>query len=53
MAPILASAGAPSVGALLLAFGGPGLVYGVCLGLAVIGLALMALLLAGRERFDG
>ena len=53
VAPILASAGAPSVGALLLAFGGPGLVYGVCLGLAVIGLALMALLLAGRERFDG
>lgn len=53
VAPILASAGAPSVGALLLGLGGPGLVYGVCLGLAVVGLALMALLLAGRERIDG
>jgi MFS family permease len=53
VAPILASAGAPSVGALLLALGGPGLVYAVCLALAVVGLALMALLLARRERFDG
>jgi Major Facilitator Superfamily len=53
VAPILASAGAPSVGALLLAVGGPGLVYGVCLALAVVGLALMALLLAGRERASG
>lgn len=53
VAPILASAAAPSVGAGLLALGGPGLVYGMCLGLAVVGLALMALLLAGRERFEG
>ncbi|MFN5998153.1 MAG: MFS transporter [Paracoccaceae bacterium] len=51
VAPILASAAAPSVGAALLAMGGPGLVYAVCLALAVVGLALMAVLLArhGRE----
>jgi len=49
VAPILASAAAPSVGAGLLAFGGPGLVYAVCLGLAVLGLGLMALLLSRRE----
>jgi MFS family permease len=49
VAPILASAAAPSVGAGLLALGGPGLVYAVCLGLAVVGLALMAALLARRE----
>ncbi|MDP3194599.1 MFS transporter [Tabrizicola sp.] len=53
VAPILASAAAPSVGAGLLALGGPGLVYAVCLALAVTGLALMALLLLRRERFDG
>lgn len=51
VAPILASAAAPSVGAGLLALGGPELVYAVCLGLAVTGLALMALLLARPERF--
>ncbi|MFM7443668.1 MAG: MFS transporter [Tabrizicola sp.] len=49
VSPILASAAAPSVGAGLLAVGGPGLVYAVCLGLAVVGLALMAGLLARRE----
>ena len=49
VAPILASAAAPSVGAGLLAFGGPGLVYAVCLGLALTGLGLMAGLLARRE----
>jgi hypothetical protein len=48
VAPILASAAAPSVGAGLLALGGPGLVYAVCLGLAVVGLALMAGLLWRR-----
>ena len=53
VAPILASAAAPSVGAGLLALGGPGLVYAVCLGLAVLGLALMLVLLARRERFEG
>jgi uncharacterized membrane protein len=49
VAPILASAGAPSIGAGLLAFGGPDFVYGVCLGLAVAGLGLMAGLLRARE----
>jgi len=49
VAPILASAGAPSIGAGLLAFGGPGMVYAVCLGLAVAGFGLMALLLSRRE----
>lgn len=53
VAPILASAAAPSVGAGLLALGGPGLVYAVCLALAVTGLALMALLLRRRESFGG
>lgn len=53
VAPILASAGAPSVGAALLALGGPGLVYAVCLALAVVGLALMAGLLWQRERESG
>jgi MFS family permease len=53
VAPILASAAAPSVGAGLLALGGPGLVYAVCLALAVVGLAAMVLLLAGRERESG
>jgi hypothetical protein len=54
VAPILASAAAPSVGAGLLALGGPGLVYAVCLGLAVLGLALMALLVVrGREGMAG
>lgn len=49
VAPILASAGAPSIGAGLLAFGGPDFVYGVCLGLAVAGLGLMGVLLRARE----
>ncbi|WP_295074308.1 MFS transporter [Tabrizicola sp.] len=52
VAPILASAAAPSVGAALLAWGGPELVYAVCLALAVTGLALMALLLLRRNRTD-
>ncbi|MBL9073327.1 MFS transporter [Tabrizicola sp.] len=50
VAPILASAAAPSVGAGLLALGGPGLVYAVCLGLALAGMGLMVVLLAGRGR---
>jgi MFS family permease len=53
VAPILASAAAPSVGAALLALGGPGLVYAVCLALAVVGLALMALLLLRGDRGPG
>ncbi len=48
VAPILASAAAPSVGAALLALGGPQLVYAACLGLAGLGLALAAALLARR-----
>lgn len=51
VAPILASAAAPAVGAGLLALGGAGLVYVVCLALAVTGLGLMAILLARPERF--
>lgn len=53
VAPILASAAAPSVGAGLLALGGPGLVYAVCLALAVVGLTLMAGLLVRRGRESG
>lgn len=53
VAPILASAAAPSVGAGLLVLGGPGLVYAVCLALAGLGLALMLVLIARRERFEG
>ncbi|MGV8953288.1 MAG: MFS transporter [Cypionkella sp.] len=40
VAPILASAAAPSVGALLLGSGGPALVYASCLALAMIALGL-------------
>lgn len=40
VAPILASAAAPSVGAGLLHLGGPGLVYGFCLAMAAAGLAI-------------
>jgi MFS family permease len=53
VAPILASAAAPSVGAGLLALGGPGLVYAVCLGLAVTGFLLMAMLLVRRDQWNG
>jgi MFS family permease len=53
VAPILASAAAPSVGAGLLALGGPQLVYAACLLLAVLGLALVIVLLARREGLGG
>lgn len=49
VAPILAAAAAPSVGAGLLGLGGPGLVYGTCLALAVLGLTMVVLLLRGRD----
>jgi predicted MFS family arabinose efflux permease len=49
VAPILASAAAPSVGAALLGWGGPDLVYAVCLALALAGLGLLGMLLARRE----
>ncbi|SEM58143.1 Predicted arabinose efflux permease, MFS family [Gemmobacter aquatilis] len=40
VAPILATAAGPSVGAALLETGGPGAVYACCLGLAALGLGL-------------
>ena len=48
VAPILASAAAPSVGAALLGMGGPELVYEACLAMALAGFAI-ALFLAGRR----
>jgi predicted MFS family arabinose efflux permease len=54
VAPILASAAAPSVGAGLLLQGGPQLVYAACLGLAGLGLVLALWLLARRpDQFSG
>lgn len=53
VAPILATAAAPTVGARLLGWGGPDLVYAACLGLALLGLALILLLLARRDQFSG
>jgi MFS family permease len=49
VSPILASAAAPSVGAALLTYGGPQMVYATCLVLACTGLALMSLLLARQS----
>ncbi len=48
VAPILASAAAPSVGAGLLGLGGPALVFWACLGMAVAGLVVGLWLLRGR-----
>ena len=48
VAPILASAAAPLIGAVLLGWGGPGLVYGACLAMAVVGLGF-GLYLARRH----
>ena len=48
VAPILASAAAPSVGALLLEWGGAGLVFDACLGMALAGSAF-GILLARRR----
>ncbi len=48
MAPILASAAAPALGAVMLTAGGPGLVYASCLAMAVTGLGIAVLLLRGR-----
>jgi MFS family permease len=45
VAPILASAAAPSVGAAMLALGGPALIYASCLAFALIALGLGAALL--------
>ena len=49
VAPILASAAAPSVGAVLLTWGGPGLVYGACLAMAVLGLGFGVFLARRRQ----
>ena len=48
VSPILASAAAPALGALLLTMGGTGLVYASCLAMAVTGWGIAALLLRGR-----
>jgi MFS family permease len=48
VAPILASAAAPMLGALLLTSGGPMLVYASCLTMAVAGWGIAAALLRGR-----
>jgi MFS family permease len=48
VSPILASAAAPALGALLLTLGGTGLVYASCLAMAVTGLVIAAALLRGR-----
>jgi len=53
VAPILASAAAPSVGAVLLTWGGPGLVYDVVLGMAVVGSAVGVWLALRRRRLPG
>jgi MFS family permease len=48
MSPILASAAAPALGALMLTTGGPVLVYAACLVMALTGWAIAAVLLRGR-----
>ena len=53
VAPILASAAAPSVGAVLLAWGGPALVYDACLAMAGVGLAVGIWLAARPRRLQG
>ena len=52
VSPILASAAAPSVGALLLDHGGPGLIYATCLAMVCTGLAV-ALWVQRRVRATG
>jgi MFS family permease len=49
MAPVLASAAAPALGALMLAAGGPVAVYAGCLTMAVLGLAIAVVLLQDRS----
>jgi MFS family permease len=51
ISPILASAAAPALGALMLTTGGPALVYAGCLAMAVTGWVIAAVLL--RNRRDG
>jgi MFS family permease len=49
VAPILASAAAPSVGAWMLGAGGPGLIYAAGFSMALVGAGLGLWLLAGRR----
>lgn len=49
VAPILASAAAPSVGAGLLGWGGPGLVFTACFAMAVAGMGLGVWVLRGSR----
>jgi MFS family permease len=49
ISPILASAAAPALGALLLTTGGPVLVYATCLAMAMTGWVIAAALLRGRR----
>ncbi|OZA16298.1 MAG: hypothetical protein B7Y02_03370, partial [Rhodobacterales bacterium 17-64-5] len=51
VSPLLASAAAPALGAVMLTTGGPGAVYAACLAMAVAGWAIAALLL--RQRLSG
>lgn len=53
VAPILASAAAPSVGAALLHWGGPGLVYAACLVMALAGLVAGGFLMRQRPAVEG
>lgn len=48
VSPILASAAAPALGALMLEAGGPVAVYAACLGMALAGWIIAAVLLRGR-----
>lgn len=50
ISPILASAAGPLVGAWLLTAGGPGLVIGVCAGLALLAMAIWAVMRPAAEQ---
>jgi MFS family permease len=51
--PVLASAAAPALGAVMLASGGAGVVYAGCLAMAVVGWVIAAALLQGRSGRPG
>ncbi|MBL9050907.1 MAG: MFS transporter [Tabrizicola sp.] len=53
MAPILASAAAPALGAVILTHGGPTAVYAGCLAMAVAGWAIAVALLRNRASVSG
>lgn len=52
VSPLLATAAAPSLGAMLLDYGGPGLVYASLIGFAIVGFGT-ALLLVRARRVEG